>query len=179
MRGLVDGLPSPHPLGFTLPPIYLDDSLTQRITAGLDEVLAPVLHVLDNLDAYLDPAIAPSDFYEWLAGWVAVVLDDRWPPDRQRVLIGQASKLYGLRGTVRGLAAHIALFVEGDIDIEETGAATWSASPGAALGGNPVPHVKVRVRAADPGSVDLRRLETVVAASKPADVPHEIEVVGR
>ena len=66
MRGLVDGLRSPHPLGGTLPPIYLEDSLTQRITAGLDEVLAPVLNVLDNLDAYLDPALAPSDFYEWL-----------------------------------------------------------------------------------------------------------------
>ena len=179
MRGIVDGLPSPHPLGYTLPPIYLDDNLTQRITAGLDEVLAPVLNVLDNLDAYLDPALAPSDFYEWLAGWVAVVLDERWSPDRQRALIAQAAKLYGVRGTPRGLAAHIALFVEGDIDIEETGAATWSASPGSAVPGNPVPHLKVRVRAADPGSVDLRRLETVVAASKPADVPHEIEVVSR
>ncbi len=139
MRGIVDGLPSPHPLGSTLPPIYLDDNLTQRITAGLDEVLAPVLNVLDNLDAYLDPALAPSDFYEWLAGWVAVVLDERWSPDRQRALIAQAAKLYGVR----------------------------------------VPHLKVRVRAADPGSVDLRRLETVVAASRPADVPHDIEVVAR
>ena len=179
MRGLVDGLPSPHPLGFTLPPIYLEDSLTQRITDGLDEVLAPVLHVLDNLDAYLDPALAPSDFYEWLAGWVGVVLDDSWSPDRQRALIGQAAKLYALRGTVRGLAAHVALFVEGDIDIEETGAAIWSPVPGAAVPGNAVPHLKVRVRAADPATVDLRRLETVVSASKPADVPHDIEVVGR
>jgi phage tail-like protein len=179
MRGLVDGLRSPHPLGSTLPPIYLEDSLTQRITAGLDEVLAPVLNVLDNLDAYLDPALAPSDFYEWLAGWVGVVLDESWSPDRQRALIRQAAKLYALRGTARGLAAHVALFVEGEVEIEETGAATWSAVPGAAVPGNAVPHLKVRVRAADPGKVDVRRLEAVISSSKPADVPHDIEVIAR
>jgi len=179
VRGTIGGLSSPHPLGFTLPPIYFEDSMAQRMTAGLDEVLAPVFNVLDNLEAYLDPAVAPQDFFEWLAGWVGVVLDETWPPERQRALIGRAAELYGLRGTARGLAAHIGLYVDGDIDVQETGAATWSAVPSGGIPGDPVPHLKVRVRVADPALVDVRRLEAVVSASKPADVPHEIEVVSR
>lgn len=179
MRGIVEGLASPHPLGSLLPPIYFEDTLTQGLTAGLDEVLAPVFSVLNNLDAYLDPAVAPADFTDWLAGWVGIVLDETWPPDRQRALIGQAAHLYGVRGTARGLAAHLGLYIDGEVEIEETGAASWSAVPGGDVPGGAVPHLKVRLRVADPASVDVRRIEAVVSASKPADVPHEIEVVAR
>jgi phage tail-like protein len=179
MRALVDGLPSPHPLGWCLPPIYYEDLMSQCLTAGLDEVLAPVFSVLDNLPSYLDPTIAPTDFIDWLAGWVGLVLDETWPADRQRALVGQAAELFSLRGTVRGLVAHLGLYVEGDVEVEETGGATWSPVPGGAVPGAAVPYLKVRVRVADPATVDVRRLEAVVMASKPADVPHEIEVLRR
>ena len=69
MRGAVPGLPTPHPIGLALPALYLDDGFTQRFTAGLDEVLAPVLLTLDCLDAYLDLELAPPDFLDWLAGY--------------------------------------------------------------------------------------------------------------
>ncbi|MEU5463633.1 phage tail protein [Streptomyces althioticus] len=70
MRGSVDGLGSSAPIGAMLPAIFADDDLAQRFVAGLDEVLAPFLVVLDNLDAYFDPALAPLDFTRWLADWV-------------------------------------------------------------------------------------------------------------
>lgn len=68
MRGSLDGLGSSAPIGAMLPAIFADDDLAQRFVAGLDEVLAPFLVVLDNLDAYFDPALAPLDFTRWLAG---------------------------------------------------------------------------------------------------------------
>ncbi|MGW8733866.1 hypothetical protein ACWGNG_10475, partial [Streptomyces althioticus] len=70
MRGSVDGLGSSAPIGAMLPAIFADDDLAQRFVAGLDEVLAPFLVVLDNLDSYFDPALAPLDFTRWLADWV-------------------------------------------------------------------------------------------------------------
>ena len=179
MRGYVEGLSSPHPLGFTLPPIYLEDSLAQRLTAGLDDVLAPVFSALDNLDAYFDATVAPRDFMEWLSNWVGMALDETWPEHRQRALISQAGTLYARRGTAAGLVDQVQLYIDGDVEVEETGGCTWSPTPGGTVPGQEVPHLKVRVRVADPGSVNRTRLEAVVAASKPAHIPHEIEVSGR
>ena len=75
MRGTIPGLGTPHPLGSGLPALYLEDDLAQRLLAALDEVLAPVLCTLDNLDHYLDPSLAPLDFVEWLAGWVGAACE--------------------------------------------------------------------------------------------------------
>lgn len=177
MRGSVDGLTSPHPLGTMLPPIYFDDPVAQQLTTGMDEVLAPIFSVLDNLDYYLDPKLAPPDFVEWLAGWVGLALDQSWPADRQRALIDESAALYQWRGTVRGIIGQVRLYLNVVPEIEESGGATWSPVPGGAVPGSALPHLKVRVRVPDPGAVDLRRLDAVVSAAKPAHVPHEIEVV--
>ena len=40
-----------------------------------------------------------------------------------------------------------------------------------------MPSLKVRVRVADPASVDVQRLDAVIRTAKPAHVPHEIEVI--
>ena len=66
-RGLVAGLDAAHPLGWLLPAMYQEDEFAQRFTGALDTVLAPLVTALDNLDAYVDPALAPPDFLEWLA----------------------------------------------------------------------------------------------------------------
>jgi phage tail-like protein len=160
-----------------LPPIYYEDSLAQRLTGSLDEVLSPVIAVLDNLQAYLDPWVAPMDFAEWLAGWVGIALDETWPADRQRALIGQAGELYRWRGTVRGLSALLALYVQTEPEIIETGGAAWSAVPGGEVPGEAVPHLKVVIRVPDPAAVDVAHIETVIRSAKPAGIPHEVEVV--
>jgi phage tail-like protein len=160
-----------------LPPVYFEDNFAQRLTAGLDEVIAPVFATLTNLSAYVDPKVAPMDFVEWLAGWVGLALDQTWPADRQRALIHQAADLYRLRGTAKGIAAHVALYLQIEPEIEETGAAAWSPVPNGPIPGDAVPSLKVRVRVADPASVNVQRLDAVVRTAKPAHVPHEIEVV--
>lgn len=179
MRGFIEGLASPHPLGFTLPPIYLQDSLAQRLTAGLDEVLAPVFSALDNLESYFDPTVSPMDFIEWLAGWVGIALDETWPEDRQRAMIRQAAGLYAKRGTVQGLVAQLALYVEGEVEVEESGGASWSPTPGGPVPGSAEPSLRVRLRVADPAAVNTNRVDAVIAGAKPAHVPHEIEVLSR
>ncbi|MGV9897114.1 hypothetical protein ACWDVV_23095, partial [Streptomyces tendae] len=48
-----------------LPAVFADDDLALRFVGGLDDVLAPILNVLDCLDTYFDPALTPADFAQW------------------------------------------------------------------------------------------------------------------
>lgn len=180
MRGLIPGLATPHPIERLLPAMLAGDDFTLRLVSGLDEVLAPVLSDLDSLDAYLDPRTTPADFLDWLASWVGVTLDPDWPDARRRALVANTVELYRWRGTVRGLASHVAtaLGVDRDaVEIEEGGGVRWSASPGADLPGTGGNAVLVRVRA-DTAELDQARLEAVVAEAVPAHLEATVEIVG-
>ncbi len=177
MRGLVAGLPSPHPLGQGLPAVYQDeDAFTMRMTQAFDDLLAPILATLDNLPAYFDPALAPDDFVDWLAEWVAMDIDETWGPALRRSAVAGATDLHGRRGTAAGLADHVRLVTGGEVDLVETGGTVWSVDPGSPLPGSARAALLVRVRVADPGSVDSARLDRLVSAVKPAHVPHTIEI---
>jgi phage tail-like protein len=177
VRGLVEGLPSPHPIGSLLPALYQDDWFAQRFTAGLDDVIAPAISVLDNLAAYLDPVVAPEDFLLWLAGWVGIALDENWPLARRRMLVARAGDLYRRRGTASGLSEQIELFTGSAPEIEESGGTVWSPTPGADAPGSAVAQLVVRVRETPDRPVDRRRLDSIVRDAKPAAVSHRIEMV--
>jgi phage tail-like protein len=177
MRGTPPGLASPHPIGEQLPGLYRDDAFTQRFTAAFDEVLAGVIQVLDCFPAYLDPALAPEDFLEWIGSWVGAAPDETWPLERRRAFVASATELFRVRGTAAGLAAHVAVFTGGEVEISEPGAAGWSRDAGAAAPAGASPDLLIRVRVQDPRGVSAARLEALVAASKPAHVPHRIEIV--
>ena len=176
--GVVAGVESPHRIVDGLPGIYQEDDLTRRLTSAFDDVLAPVFLALDGLPGYLDPALTPEDFLEWLAGWVGVLLDENWPIERRRTFVAQAADLYRLRGTKAGLAAHVGIFSGGDVEIEDSGGVSWSQSSGSRVPGSPGYQVRVRVVGA-PASVDQGRLEALVASAKPAHAVHSVEVAGR
>ena len=177
MRGLVPGLASPHPLGPTLPAIYHDDDFAQRFLGALDDVLAPIFSTLDNFTSYLDPQLTPDDFLEWLATWVGIGLDETWDSARKREIVARAVELYRMRGTAAGLAAQVSIQTGGEVEIIENGGTAWSVDAGGELPGSPDPLVVVRVAVDDPKSVDAGRLDLLVAAAKPAHVPHRVEVV--
>lgn len=177
MRGLVPGLESPYPLLLSLPGLYQEDSFTQRFTAAFDEMLAPVISTLDNLSAYVDPSLTPTDFVEWLAQWVGFPIGESWPEERARELLAAAVELYRWQGTTRGLAGLLSLYAGVTLEVEDTGGVSWSASPGSSLEGKVEPRVTIRVRQSASDPVDLRQLESLVAAAKPAHVDHVIEVV--
>lgn len=178
-RGMVDGLPSPHPLGEALPGVYLEDDFTQQLTGAFDAGLAPVFTVLDNLDAYLDPSLAPADFVDWLAGWVGLPLGPHLPVDVRRDAVARIAGLSGRRGTVAGLTEEIELLTGGTVDVQDNGGTTWSSTAGTPLPGRAAPRVAVRVEVDDPSRVDASRVVAAVVAAKPAHVPHAVSVVGR
>ncbi len=179
MRGLVGGLSSPHPMAAGLPAIYQEeDPFTVRFTEAFDDSLAPIFSTLDNLPAYFDARYAPEDFLGWLAGWVAIELDESWEVERRRTAVRNGADLLRRRGTAGGLAAEIELATGGQIEIIENGGSGWSLDAGSPMIGSARPALLVRLRVADPAAVDRERLERIVDAAKPAHVPHRIEIVG-
>jgi phage tail-like protein len=180
MRGLVPGLVNPYPLATHLPAAYQGDAFTEQFLSVFDDVLAPVLTTLDTIDAYLTPAVTPPDFLPWLASWVGVELDQNWSEEQQRRLVSEAVSLLQWRGTRRGAIDLIRSYLavaDNQVDVDDTGGVAWSATPGGAIPGTTPPRVVVRVRTDDPEAIDPTRLERLVAATVPAHVAHEVEVV--
>ncbi|MER5434630.1 phage tail protein [Streptomyces sp. NPDC002588] len=176
MRGSVDGLGSSSPIGMMLPAVFADDDLAQRFVAGLDEVMAPILNVLDCLPSYFDPALAPVDFTNWLAGWVGAETDGTEPEPRLRAAVAAAAYLHRVRGTRKGLSEAIRLAFGVEPEISESGGSAWSARPLGPFPGDPRPHLRVTLRLPDPRPVDEHRLDTLVAAARPAHMPYTVEV---
>jgi phage tail-like protein len=177
MRGAVDGLASPFPLGEQMPSVYAEDDMAQRFTQALDEVVAPFVSVLDCLPAYFDPALAPADFVAWLGTWLGAEVTGDEPEQTLREMVAGAAQAHRLRGTAAGVKEAVRLAFGVEPEIEESGGAVWSARPLGAFPGDPAPHMTVRLRVRDPRAVDRGRLERVVASVRPAHVPCAIELL--
>lgn len=175
-RGAVENLRSRMPIGPSLPSLYHADDFCQRLTTVFDDALSPVVSTLDCFDAYLDPALAPEDFVEWLAGWVAVSLDEAWAPERRRRLVDLAVELYRSRGTVAGLVAAVELYTGVTPEVVESGGCGWSEVADSALPGSAQARLEIVIRTADPSYLDGRVVERIVAENKPAHLPHRIDI---
>lgn len=177
MRGTVDDLGMPYPLRTLMPSVFQEDDFTVRWTTGLDDVLAPVVSALDCVTAYLDPATAPADFLDWLAGWFGVAPDETLPLARRRAAVTSAVDLYRMRGTPAGLRARLELLCGGRVEVTDSGGAAWSQEPNTPPPGDDVPWLHVRVFAAADDPVSERAVDELVAADKPAHVAHQLEVI--
>lgn len=178
-RGLIRNLTSPHPLIESLPGLYQEDGFTQRFVSAFDAALAPIFVTLDNLPAYLDPWLTPEDFLDWLASWFGMALDESWSLDRRRALVARAFDFYRLRGTANGLKTQIEALTGGTAELHETGGVSTSSTAGSPLPGSPNFAVLVRVSVDDPSTINVSRLDALVATAKPAHVTHKVEVVKR
>ncbi|MDI2031949.1 phage tail protein [Saccharopolyspora sp. TS4A08] len=176
MRRAIPGLPSRHPLGEMLPAMYADDDLAQRFTAGLDTVLAPVLSTLDNLAHYFDPRVTPEDFASWLAGWVAVELDPRWPLELRRAVLLRAVELHRQRGTAHGLIDLLRLCAGVRARVLDGPGAASSTRPGTPLPGSAVTGVVVQVWP-DRSEVDRQRVAALVDSVLPVHLTCTVEVL--
>jgi phage tail-like protein len=179
MRGAVAELRSPRQIIDSLPGLYQEDELARALTAAFDDAYAPVLSTIDNLDAYLDPALTPEDFLDWLAGWVGLLLDETWPIERRRALVALASQIYRRRGTASGLTMQLKLLTSGEIAVSDSGGASWSKTPGSKPPGDSSCSVAVRVKPAKKESIDAAKLDALVAAAKPAHVAHSVDTGDR
>lgn len=169
MRGTASGLGTPYPMIELLPATLQEDRLLCRLASALDQVLAPAVSTVDCLDAYLDPALTPEDFLDWLAGWVGAVRDPTWPEARRRAAVAAAVPMYASRGTVSGLRAQLELLTGGPVEVRDSGGVSWSDTPTDALDEG---DLWLTVTASTVDDDLLAALDTVVASAKPAHVPH-------
>lgn len=177
MRRAVQGLGTPYPIGTLMPAIYQEDPSAMAWTAGLDDVLAPVISTLDCLGAYIDPMLAPADFVHWLAEWFGTVLDENWPLARQRTAVARSVGLYRQSGTIAGLRALVEIVTDCQVEVIDSGGVAWSQAPNTTPPGSDEALVEVRVGAAAGARLDIKAIDDLVAAAKPAHVAHRVEVV--
>jgi phage tail-like protein len=177
VRGPLPDLATPHPLSRFLPAIYQEPTpFLAAFLVAWDEILAPVLTVLDNVEAYLDPDLAPDDFVPWLTSWVGLDPEDLLPT-KARAALRHGAAILGRRGTAAGLAAEVALAVEGSVQVVDGGGVAWSTTAGGALPGEDRAAVLVRVVGDPPAEAERRRLEALVRRIAPAHLPVRLEFV--
>lgn len=172
----VEGLGTRYTLLDGLPAVYRVDPFAIDLVDGFDTVLAPIHAAVDDLDSYLDPALTPPDFLEWLGGWLGLVVDRSWPIRRRREFVRKAVAVYRWRGTAQGIARAVELYTGVMPEVIDSGGVSVGPEPMGRIPGNDPPEVVIRLRLADPG-VDTDVVERIVSEVKPAHVRHRIEVV--
>lgn len=166
---------SPHPLGSYLPGIMQADDLTSRWVAGLDDLLTPILWILESLEVYVDPRLAPPDLLRWLAGWVGAEVREDLPAPQQRRLVADTADLHGRRGTVGALHQVLETATSALVDVvEDGGGVSWSSSPRDPMPARTREDLLVRVKASHEEAL---RVAQLVAEWCPAHVPHRVEFV--
>lgn len=175
MRGLVAGLATPHPLAESLPGLLREDRFAGQLCASFDDLLAPVLLTLDTFGDYLDPATTPDDMIGWLAQWLGLSVDPGVEHAVQRHELAIAGSLNATRGTRRSIELALQSALGLPVEVNESGGARWSPSPGGELPGDPTPAVSVVVHA-PAGSVEVDRLDSLVRSVAPAHVARTVAV---
>jgi phage tail-like protein len=116
-----------------LPAIYRDPDtggLGQRFVGGLEEVLDPIIAVLDSLPAHFSADLAPRDILELLGAWLGIDLDESWPEERRRELVKRAGELGRRRGTKGGLELALGIaFPHLPLRVEDGGGVAYGKTP--------------------------------------------------
>ena len=155
-----------------LPGIYHNDDLLDRFLRGCEDVLGPIERMIGDLEHYVDPRLAPEELLPWLAFWVGLTLDPRWPTERKRAMILEAAALYPWRGTRRGLRRAIQLVTGHEPEIIEPQLQSRGRKRAEYW------HLfQVVLRVPDPAAVDRALVEATIEAQKPAHTAYLLEIV--
>ena len=110
-----------------LPAIYQDGDFGMRFVGALEEMLDPIVAVLDALPAHFDPDLAPRDTLNLMAAWLGIDLDESQDLRHQREMVRRSAELGRRRGTVRGLELALELsFPNLPVRVDDQGGVTWS-----------------------------------------------------
>ena len=110
-----------------LPAVYQDGDFGMRFIGALEELLDPIVAVLDALPAHFDPDHAPRDILNLLAAWLGVDLDESQEIRHQREMVRRAADLARKRGTVAGMELALKLaYPDVPLRIEDQGGVRWS-----------------------------------------------------
>ncbi len=106
-----------HDLDRRLPAVFTEfdeASFLHRYLALFDGML----HDLDRRAAHrellVDPASAPEEALDWLASFIGLLLDERWPVEDRRLLIAEAAWLYRYRGTEAALRRYLTIYLHSE-----------------------------------------------------------------
>lgn len=97
-----------------LPAIYQEDPASreflERFLSLFESVFFDLETEITALFRYYDPATTPTDFLPWLASWLNLALEEEWPEAKKRLLIGEAYRLYRLKGTPAGISRLVEIY---------------------------------------------------------------------
>lgn len=143
-----------------LPSIYLDNDFTGRFLLIFEAMMSPDIWVIDNLDLYFAPEIAPLEWVRWIASWFDIYIAPELPAERQRAILSQAGWLAARRGTRAGLERLLELYSGVRPEIIEEAA-----------------HFTVKLPMSE-SSVSLPRelLESLIIKNKPAFASFSLEL---
>jgi phage tail-like protein len=112
-----------HDLMRRLPKVYSREaasaSFLRRYLALFDTVFSELEGESELRHALLDPRSAPPGLLPWLAGFVGLTLDERWPQTCRRRMIQEAVWLFRFRGTIAGLSRFLELYLGRPVTIIE------------------------------------------------------------
>jgi phage tail-like protein len=116
-----------------LPSLYQDGDFGMRFVGSLEELLDPIVAILDSLDAHFDPNFAPPDILGLLAAWLGVDLDETQDIKHQREMVRRSAELGRRRGTRGGMELALKLyFPEVPLRVVDSGGVIWHGNPGPA-----------------------------------------------
>ncbi len=180
-----------------MPRVYQEqDELMGRFVMLFESFWRPIEAQIDNLPYYFDPEFTPTALLPWLATWVDLTLDERWPEEKRRRLLSSAVALYRKRGTRRGLQEYLEIYTGANVQISEHGANNFRLGSdsrlglGVALGTLNMPHTftvtaflpkldTAGLPAAEQTRLEAdrrRMIETIIEAEKPAHTSYNLRL---
>jgi phage tail-like protein len=157
-----------------LPEIYQDADFGMRLLSALEELLDPVVGLLDALPAHFSADLAPADVLELLTRWLGIQLDEAQPTAERRQIVRSAADLGRLRGTRRGLELTLSLAFPGiPFRVEEVGGVIWGSEAESAQ--EPPPSFVVYCDASLPEARQAA-VARLIEQVKPAHVPYKLRV---
>lgn len=167
-----------------LPGIFREDGFMRRFLLIFEDTLGPIEQMVTDLAYYFDPATAPAEFLPWLAGWVAISLDERLAEPQQRALLTNAAGLFRRRGTLPGLKRVLAIVAGVEpLIVENTSGFYLSGETrlglNSRLGRNHPFTVAITLPVDDPARTDRALIEEFITEYKPAHVSHTLHLVRR
>lgn len=106
-----------------LPGIYQQDPASklflEQFLSIFEHFFEGIEEKIDNIVRYFIPGATPVEFLPWLASWLSLSLNDKWPTEKKRLFIRKASDFFKKRGTLKGLQEVLEIFTEKRFQILE------------------------------------------------------------
>ncbi|NUM33976.1 MAG: hypothetical protein HUU50_05500 [Candidatus Brocadiae bacterium] len=126
-----------------------------------------------------------EEFLSWLAGWMALSLQEHWSIQKKREVISKIIPLYRMRGTRRGLEKYLKIYTGEQVVITEPLSAfqlekNSVVGGDSAIEGSPyffIVDLKLPRMAASDMKMTIRTVEKIIDTEKPAHTVYKLNVI--